>query len=81
MKKFLLQDSSNTKWVNAQEARAKTNTMNAQIRLLDYPELSRKSRATMDIEAAEARIKNNKFTVSAMASFYRWLRRYLHSCR
>ncbi|ETL24156.1 hypothetical protein F441_22352 [Phytophthora nicotianae CJ01A1] len=57
MKKFLLQDPSNAKCVNAQEARAKTNTMNAQNRLLAYSELSRKSRATTGIEAAEARIK------------------------
>ncbi|OWZ07032.1 Cleavage induced protein [Phytophthora megakarya] len=60
MKKFLLQDPSNAGWVKAQEARTKTNTVNDQIHLQAYPELSKQSRASIDIKAVEARIEQQQ---------------------
>ncbi|KAE9009467.1 hypothetical protein PR001_g15035 [Phytophthora rubi] len=60
MKKFLLQDASNAGWVKAQEERTKQNSISRHIRLQAFPELSRKSRTSIDVTAAEARIQQQQ---------------------
>ncbi|KAF4150734.1 hypothetical protein GN958_ATG00083 [Phytophthora infestans] len=56
MKRFLLQDASNAGWVKAQEARTQINTASAQIRLQAYPELSTKSRSSIDLKIAQEKV-------------------------
>ncbi|KAF1774941.1 hypothetical protein JG687_00018395 [Phytophthora cactorum] len=57
MKKILLQNKSNEPWLRVQEARAEMNRAQDQILLETFPELTRKSRGSIGVAAAEARIK------------------------
>ncbi|KAG3072454.1 hypothetical protein PI124_g18120 [Phytophthora idaei] len=57
MKKFLLQNKSNEPWLRVQEARTEMNRAQVQILSEAFPELTRKSRGSIGVAAAEARIK------------------------
>ncbi|KAG3088801.1 hypothetical protein PI124_g449 [Phytophthora idaei] len=57
MKKFLLHNKTIERWLRVQEVRTEMNPAQAQIRLEAFPELTRKSTVSIDVAAAEARIK------------------------
>ncbi|KAJ8527398.1 hypothetical protein ON010_g14865 [Phytophthora cinnamomi] len=80
MKKFRLRDASNAGWVAAQEARTKQNSVNVQIRIQAFPELSRKSSANIDGKAAEARTQQQQIRRFVATQLLQRLRLPLHNC-
>jgi hypothetical protein len=56
MRRFLLQDPGNTKWLAAQDQRRRENGSAAEIRRAAFPELSLSSRNSISIASAQERI-------------------------